>query len=271
MVPFDEDAEDKPWWKESSNGTFSLKCAWNALRVVGVRLPTLTDLWHPTITPSLSVFMWRLIHEFIPMDDRLREKGLTRVSKCLCCNDYESLSHLFLNSLPVREVWSFFGTLFGPSPPKTEHISTILQFWKYSSPFSSRGHIRLLIPMLIMWNTWKARNNAKFNAVRFSPQGIIKSVLSYLWRLYRSCALSFQHWKGDVEVGRKLSFRLYVTKPPALKLATTETFMQNFVLWSELELAKEFGYLQESRVFVRAQGQLATLLRLNNLMPSFRF
>ncbi|KAL0355213.1 UNVERIFIED_CONTAM: putative ribonuclease H protein [Sesamum radiatum] len=28
----------------------------------------------------------------------------------------------------------------------------------------------------------------------------------------------FQHWKGDVEVGRKLGFRLYVTKPPALKL-----------------------------------------------------
>ncbi|KAL0411457.1 UNVERIFIED_CONTAM: hypothetical protein Slati_3735400 [Sesamum latifolium] len=34
MVPFDEDVEDKPWWKESSNGAFSLKCAWNALRVV---------------------------------------------------------------------------------------------------------------------------------------------------------------------------------------------------------------------------------------------
>ncbi|KAL0411456.1 UNVERIFIED_CONTAM: putative ribonuclease H protein [Sesamum latifolium] len=234
--------------------------------------------------------------------------------------------------------------------------------------------------MLIMWNTWKAWNNAKFNGV--SPQGIIKSVLVYLWRLYRSRAMSFQHWKGDVEVGRKLGFRLYVTKPPAPKLVCwlpphdelvklncdgaskgnpgeagvggllrnkqgklifayndsighhSNIYVELCALVRGLELAKEFGYLQvwvemdaqvvlhlinkeegnwhlqklltkfrmlkrdmnlrlthvyregnqpadflanrgcllkESSIFVRAQGQLATLIRLDNLMPSFRF
>ncbi|KAL0456102.1 UNVERIFIED_CONTAM: hypothetical protein Slati_0949400 [Sesamum latifolium] len=94
----------------------------------------------------------------------------------------------------------------------------MLHFWKYSSSFSSRGHIRLLIPILIMWSTWKAQNNSKFNGVRFSSQGIIKSVLAYLWKLYRARTMTIHHWKGDVEVARKLGFSLCATKQPVPKL-----------------------------------------------------
>ncbi|KAL0367394.1 UNVERIFIED_CONTAM: hypothetical protein Sradi_3629500 [Sesamum radiatum] len=178
---------------ESPNGTFTMKGTWNTLRAVRVRRPIFKDLWHSTIIKLLFVFMWRLLHDFIPMDDRLRKKGLPTISICLSCCNYESLPHLFLNSLYVREVWIFFGDLFGLTQPHTDHITTMLHFLKCSSHFSTRGHVGLLIPMLILWLTWKARNNAKFNDVHFLARQIIKSVLAYLWRLYRARAMTIQN------------------------------------------------------------------------------
>ncbi|KAL0374196.1 UNVERIFIED_CONTAM: hypothetical protein Sradi_3335300 [Sesamum radiatum] len=120
-IPFDESSVDSPCWKVSPTGSFNVKTAWDLIRDGRLRRPLLKELWYQTIFPSISIFMWRLIHNFVPVDERLREKGIPIVSKCLCCQQSETIPHLFLNSVVIREVWVFFGALFHLIPPLTDH------------------------------------------------------------------------------------------------------------------------------------------------------
>ncbi|KAL0400828.1 UNVERIFIED_CONTAM: putative ribonuclease H protein [Sesamum latifolium] len=205
-IPFDDIVNDKPCWKVDPTGNFSVKSAWELVRNGGIRRPFLKEFWHPTVTPSMSIFIWRLLHNFIPVDERLREKGLSIVSKCMCCRNSETVQHLFLNGTVAREVWLYFGTLFSLIPPHTEYISTMIHAWRLSSPFVKNGHIRLLLPILILWSMWRMRNEAKFNDARFSSCRIIRQVSSYLTRIYKAGCMKSVQWKGDLVIASKMGF-----------------------------------------------------------------
>ncbi|KAL0304188.1 UNVERIFIED_CONTAM: putative ribonuclease H protein [Sesamum radiatum] len=205
-IPFDDIVNDKPCWKVDPTGNFSVKSAWELVRNGGIRRPFLKEFWHPTVTPSMSIFIWRLLHNFIPVDERLREKGLSIVSKCMCCHNSETVQHLFLNGNVAREVWLYFGTLFSLIPPHTEYISTMIHAWRLSSPFVNNGHIRLLLPILILWSMWRMRNEAKFNDARFSSYWIIRQVSSYLTRIYKAGGMKSVQWKGDLVIASKMGF-----------------------------------------------------------------
>ncbi|KAL0445257.1 UNVERIFIED_CONTAM: hypothetical protein Slati_2248400 [Sesamum latifolium] len=212
-TPFDEAGLDSPYWKMNSTGSFSVKTAWELIREGRIRRPLLKDLWHQTISPSMSIFMWRLIQNFVPVDERLRDKGLPIVSKCLCCHQSETIQHLFLNGEVIREVWGYFGALFHLISPCTDYISNMIQHWKLSSPFVQHGHIRILIPILILWFAWRMRNDAKFNTIHFSAHRIIRNVCAHLTRLHNAQGMKAKNWKGDLLVAAKLGFYFPRTTP----------------------------------------------------------
>ncbi|KAL0312659.1 UNVERIFIED_CONTAM: putative ribonuclease H protein [Sesamum radiatum] len=212
-IPFDEEEVDRPWWKGQSDGAFSIKSAWNLERMPGIRRPLFNELWHSTVMPSMSIFAWRLLNNFIPVDARLKEKGMVIVSKCCCCENIETIEHVFLNSSSVKEVWNYFGNLFNLQPPQTDFISIMFQFWKLSSPDVKRGHVRLLIPLLIFWFIWMMRNEAKFNDVCFTSSAIIRRVMAYLWKLYKAKCFKLVHWRGDLLVAKKIGFIFHSPSP----------------------------------------------------------
>ncbi|KAL0463265.1 UNVERIFIED_CONTAM: putative ribonuclease H protein [Sesamum latifolium] len=130
-TPFDVLVNDRPYWKVNNTGDFNLKSAWELVRNGAVKRPLLKELWHPLVTPSMFIFAWRLLHKFIPIDKRLREKGLPIVSKCMCFRDSETIEHLFLNGPLVRE----------PFIPKlVRWIPPIEGRWKLNSDGASKGN-----------------------------------------------------------------------------------------------------------------------------------
>lgn len=55
-------------------------------------------IWSPFSPPSKSFLFWRLIHEKLPMDDKLYMRWLHLPSMCsLCLNFEEAFPHLFFN------------------------------------------------------------------------------------------------------------------------------------------------------------------------------
>ncbi|KAL0907396.1 hypothetical protein M5K25_021804 [Dendrobium thyrsiflorum] len=46
-------------------------------------------IWHKNIPSSVSVFIWRLLHNYVPTDDNLIRKGFKLASKCHCCYHVE--------------------------------------------------------------------------------------------------------------------------------------------------------------------------------------
>ncbi|KAL0324584.1 UNVERIFIED_CONTAM: putative ribonuclease H protein [Sesamum calycinum] len=73
----------------------------------------------------------------------------------------ETVSHLFIESAAVQDVWQQFVAIFGLCLCDTGSLTHMVHFWRYSTPFHSDLHIQTLIPFLILWFTWTLRNAAK--------------------------------------------------------------------------------------------------------------
>ncbi|KAL2225077.1 UNVERIFIED_CONTAM: hypothetical protein Sindi_3129700, partial [Sesamum indicum] len=112
-APDTMEPRDRIVWTATSNGTFSTASAWEAIRVASPRRQLFTDIWHRSLRPTVSVFLWRLFQDWIPVDERMKRKGFSFASKCQCCEAEESISHLFVEGEVVREVWLHFANVFG--------------------------------------------------------------------------------------------------------------------------------------------------------------
>ncbi|KAL0355214.1 UNVERIFIED_CONTAM: hypothetical protein Sradi_3968300 [Sesamum radiatum] len=129
--------------KLSKHGAFTTKSAWEEIRSNQPVQPLYRSLWSKLIMPNISVFAWRLIHNWIPVDDRLKQKGITLVSKCCCCEAEETVPHLFFHNEQSLEVWGYFVAKFQINIPQTNDIANIIQSWKHR--LSTKPHIRDVI------------------------------------------------------------------------------------------------------------------------------
>ncbi|KAL0354318.1 UNVERIFIED_CONTAM: hypothetical protein Sangu_1013100 [Sesamum angustifolium] len=169
QIPIAAGQGDRIVWTESSTGDFSTKSAWEAIRQASPRRQLLADVWHRSLRPTISVFLWRLFQDRMIMDARMQQKGFSFPSKCQCCEAEETVSHLFIESAAVQGVWQHFAAIFGLCLCDTGSLTHMVHFWRYSTPFHSNLHIRTLIPFLILWFTWTQRNAAKYRGYRSRP------------------------------------------------------------------------------------------------------
>lgn len=95
-----EDCEDRLIWNHNSNGELSLNDAYNFKRHEAAKVQWAPLLWCKDIPPSKSLLAWRLIHDKVPTDEKLAERGYT----FLLCVLYATIilnlpSIYFLNAL----------------------------------------------------------------------------------------------------------------------------------------------------------------------------
>ncbi|KZV49641.1 hypothetical protein F511_08962 [Dorcoceras hygrometricum] len=107
----------------------------------------------------MSLFAWRWTQRKIPTDDILKSRGVSLASKCQCCEQEESLDHLFFSSSVATQVWTHFGSIFGVAQPKQTSN------WKININWRARGHLRECIPFLILWFLWIGRNDSKHRLI----------------------------------------------------------------------------------------------------------
>ncbi|PKU60028.1 Putative ribonuclease H protein [Dendrobium catenatum] len=88
----------------SKDGGFLLKSAWHTFRVKNNKDTIFLNIWHKSIPTTISVFVWRILHRFIPTDDNLIKKGCILPSKCQCCFHKESTHHVFYRVLLLLEL-----------------------------------------------------------------------------------------------------------------------------------------------------------------------
>ena len=195
-TPINYGHKDQPLWKPSADGSFSLKSAWHLIREKGQRQVLYKKLWSPVILPTISIFLWRLLKDWIPTDDRMQRKGFSLASKCWCCEDSETFQHLFFSSCKAKAVWHHFACLFNISLPQTLNVNLFLQAWEITGS-KSQDHIRNFIPFLTLWFIWCARNDAKYRGIQMRSQRVICNIYSYLHRLSVCNLWKHSHWKGD--------------------------------------------------------------------------
>ena len=107
--------DDKCVWTASSNGSFSLKSAWEEIRRKKNVIGSSKFIWHPCVPLKWSIITWRSLLKSLPLDDCITKRGFQLAFKCNCClsPQVETVDHVFANSDTAEEVWNYFKAMIG--------------------------------------------------------------------------------------------------------------------------------------------------------------
>lgn len=104
----------------------------------------LSYIWRPEIPLKQSVFMWLLLNGLLPFPEILQTFGFSLPSKCLFCQNLDSLHHGFAECAQTRQLWNFFFTLFNLSVPDSYDLWDIFDFcWQ-----NRDDHLHLVLRLL---------------------------------------------------------------------------------------------------------------------------
>ncbi|KAJ1403209.1 Reverse transcriptase zinc-binding domain [Sesbania bispinosa] len=110
--------KDKYCWGSNKNGIYSVRSGYHfALQQLrSQRVGTSsghsildfhwTKLWKLPCQPKLLHFIWRLMHNSLPVRAQLIRRGINCVPLCpWCANDLETAAHLFRDCKWIKEAW----------------------------------------------------------------------------------------------------------------------------------------------------------------------
>ncbi|KAL2505588.1 Uncharacterized protein Adt_21209 [Abeliophyllum distichum] len=92
------------------------------------------------------------------------------------------------------------------------------QTWRFSGQFVSSGHICTIIPLLVLWFIWTARNDAKHRRIGMEPNRIIWRVDHTISLLHTGKLFQFVYWRGDLDLAPHFGITLIspTPNPPTL-------------------------------------------------------
>ncbi|XP_073062068.1 uncharacterized protein [Primulina eburnea] len=204
LVPILSGELDSARWIHSSDGDFSVKSAWELIRLRAPISGFNRPCWGSWLRPTMSFFLWRFWHQWLPVDEVLQRRGFALASRCQCCDMSETFTHVFIRSPVARPVWHFFGAVFGVRIPDTEDFRLFLSAWKRNLVWAPGGHVREFLPFIILWFLWTARNDAKHRQLSISGETVKFQILSYLRLAHSARTVKPKHWVGYLQVARSL-------------------------------------------------------------------
>ncbi|XP_043705526.1 uncharacterized protein LOC122655395 [Telopea speciosissima] len=89
--------DDKRVWALTDSGVFSVKSAWERMRVHEPQCRWSRLVWQGGLAPRASVFGWRLMHQSLPTDENATKHAVYGASRCdMCYRSMESSHHIFI-------------------------------------------------------------------------------------------------------------------------------------------------------------------------------
>ena len=189
-----------PRWKLSIDGTFNTKSTREHLRDKKPKNTLYTLLWNSHMSPSVSIFCWKAINGWIPVDCVMQHRGLTLVSRCQCCQEKESIEHVLIENREVDKTWKHFSNLLSVPKIVGQTLKARLLTWHNSTDYVTEGHIRTIIPAVIAWSSWRARNKAKFENTPINSHQLIGTVMDYIKLSHNAKSMNMKQWKGDLSL-----------------------------------------------------------------------
>ncbi|XP_073037090.1 uncharacterized protein [Primulina eburnea] len=204
LIPVISGDPDLARWIHSSDGAFSVRSAWELIRQRAPSSDIFRPCWGSWLRPTMSFFLWRFRHQWLPVDEVLQRRGFALASRCQCCDMSETFTHIFIRSPVARSVWHFFGAVFRVRIPDTEDFSLFLSAWKRDLVWSRGGHVREFLPCIVLWFLWTAWNDAKHRHLPISGETVKFQILSYLRLAHSARTVKPRHWLGEFHVARLL-------------------------------------------------------------------
>ncbi|KAI0507871.1 hypothetical protein KFK09_013999 [Dendrobium nobile] len=228
QIPLQLYTKDKIMFKLTPSSNFILNNIWEETRFKNAVSSTFRGLWHNAIPVSYSLFAWRCLKGFVPIDNILWNKGFMIVSKCQCCLNIESLHHVFMNGPIASKVWSYFFNLVGIDFFNANlDLNGIFKYWFNDD----KGNIHNILPIVIIWYLWSSRNDAKHMGLKMNAYDIIYKVRFKILQLKAVNLISIKHFTNSISLAAHFGIQnetfkihrellVYWTKPydPFVKL-----------------------------------------------------
>lgn len=168
-------------WVLTPSGDFTISSAWDAIWPMQEYLWTRKCVWGSRVPCKIAVFMWKLLNNYLPFPDALQRLGFQLPTKCQFCLGGESQDHVMSECTLATEVWNFFSkALSVPTMGPTGILGRLQQWWLLQPPGTARGMVCRVLPSLICWGLWKARNMAMYEGAVASPAQVCREVKSLL-------------------------------------------------------------------------------------------
>ena len=169
---------DEAVWMPTTSGKFSLASAYQEVRQVRNNSMAFSRIWQSSIPLKISFFMHRMLLRRLPLDDILGRMGFQLPSKCFCCVPAtgEELEHVFSTGHLASQVWSYFQNMCGVVVQGSEVHARLITWWLSPALSRQQRFVLDVLPSLICWNIWKARNRAVFDGIQPQGQGICNMV-----------------------------------------------------------------------------------------------
>ncbi|KAL3510097.1 hypothetical protein ACH5RR_029498 [Cinchona calisaya] len=115
-----KDVNDVLIWKLNSHGHFVISSTLSK----GESAVSFSRrmIWDSKLQLKISIFMWLLLNNLLPLDDILSKFGILMASKCRFCDSQETLNHLFVECKWISQVWFFVKSLLEMSFPHSTQI-----------------------------------------------------------------------------------------------------------------------------------------------------
>ncbi|KAL2474815.1 RNase H domain-containing protein [Abeliophyllum distichum] len=156
------------------------------------------------------MFVWRLWHNWISLDDILQKKlGIQLASKCQCCNKEETINHVFLNGKCAKEVCNHFCLRMGFPFMSCSHPRSIFMMW-ISNRHVRPGSLFAVVPLLIFWFLWNGRNKSKYNEGGVTRNHLGKVAWGF-YEYYEACSILEAELKA-VETRLRLCWQTNINK-----------------------------------------------------------
>jgi hypothetical protein len=146
-------------WSLKYDGQISVSSMYQACLDSDI-VPHNSYLWKIKIPLKIKIFLWLLYREAILTKDNLVKRNWYGNEMCSCCNNHETIQHLFFECVLTKFIWRVIHLVLGLSPPN--NIRHIFGGWLYGMSQKER-QIFLIEIGVMLWVIWLSRNDVVFN------------------------------------------------------------------------------------------------------------
>ncbi|KAL2491531.1 Uncharacterized protein Adt_27159 [Abeliophyllum distichum] len=125
----------------------------------------------------------------------------------------ETIQHVFIDSPMAHQVWQHFSAIFSILLKVGEMLQHRFQTWKFSGQFVKGCHIRIIIPLLVLWFIWTTRNDVKHRRIGMEPSHIVWWAITLFFLLHTGKLFQFVHWRGDLDLAPHFGITLISPTP----------------------------------------------------------
>ncbi|CAI9112586.1 OLC1v1013053C1 [Oldenlandia corymbosa var. corymbosa] len=180
------EGDDVLVWQPNTKGDFSVKSAYEVTRRRRAEVKELSFVWAKQVPLRISFFIWKLHNKLLPFPEILSRMGLQILpSICPFCKvQSENIEHVFFGCHKIMNVWSFFAGMMCIKGGSSL-ASMIQSWWQRGDHLSAYGVFHILMPTIIIWETWKARNKVIFEGSIIETSNLIFAIKTHVGDLLR--------------------------------------------------------------------------------------